>query len=106
MKSLFNEDIPDIPIEAPTGNLGKYQMWKLENKYRKCSNPKERCGNCEHQVTVGGHSRNYHKCNLMGISKSSSTDILLSNVCSRFKIASCLTITPTGKDKYDMPRRN
>ncbi len=67
----------------------KYQRWKWEHKYKKAEkNSSVRCKNCKHlfanmpNCTGGGK---YYKCELLGRSSSSATDIRLSYVCNRFE---------------------
>lgn len=84
MKSLFGEEIEYFPPEQPK-TLGKYQAWKLTHKYRKSESKDIRCKNCEHLCSGEYHNKNYHKCELMGISHSEATDIRVGYVCNLFK---------------------
>jgi hypothetical protein len=43
------------------------------------------CKNCEFLQIVGGGSRNYFKCENVGISSSAATDLRLGGTCPRFK---------------------
>ena len=81
MKSLFNDEIPDVP---PKKAHGKFATWKQENCYRKTRGDKK-CENCKYFCRVIGHTRDYFKCALMGASSSEATDIRASYVCNQFK---------------------
>ena len=78
-------DVPE-PEEKPILR-SKYQRFKWENQYRK-ANTEQKCKNCKHlfynmpNCTGGGK---YYKCELLGRSSSSATDIRLSNVCNRWE---------------------
>ena len=62
----------------------KYQRWKYENNYQKADYLSDiRCKNCKHLFL---HCIKYYKCELLGISSSSATDIRLSNVCKNFEM--------------------
>lgn len=64
----------------------KYQRWKWENKYRKANeNSCVRCAMCKHILSNCVGNSKYYKCELLGISSSSATDIRLSCVCDLFE---------------------
>lgn len=86
---------PDLPIElfpeaeAPEKkSASKYQIWKQENNYRKAVNHNidgKMCAKCKHLLKDTGHSVVYYKCELLGTSHSSATDVRISYVCDRFE---------------------
>ena len=57
----------------------KYLKWKFINQYKKAENNKC-CKNCKHLI-----KSKYYKCELLGISNSTATDIRLSNTCIQFE---------------------
>jgi hypothetical protein len=75
MKSLFNEEIPEVPIKKGRGH---FKDWRQRHHYRK-ANGEQRCGNCRHRLSGA-----YHKCRLQGGSNSAASDIRLSNVCDEW----------------------
>ena len=63
---------------SPLRLYSKYQTWKWKHKYKKVKEKSDiRCKNCKHLLS----ERNYYKCELLGRSSSSATDIRLSYVC-------------------------
>ena len=80
MKSLFNDEIPDVP---PKESKGKYAVWKKVNWYRKSDGDK-RCANCKYFYRTY-HDKAYFKCELLGQSNSEATDIRASYVCNQFR---------------------
>jgi hypothetical protein len=81
MKSLFNEEIPEIPPVEPKG---KYAVWKKDNKYRKATT-EEKCVMCKYFYRIEHHAKTYLKCELLGFSNSEATDIRASYVCNRYE---------------------
>ena len=84
--TLFDVDNKPILITFRS----KYQRWKYENGYTKADAYSDiRCQNCKHLIisryAITPSERNYYKCELLGLSGSSATDIRLSNVCKNFK---------------------
>ena len=67
----------------------KYQEWKFKNNYRKADECSDiRCENCTHCMCHRTRTSKYYKCELLGFSFCSATDIRLSNVCDNFEIIS------------------
>lgn len=65
----------------------KYQKWKYDNHYSKADYMSDiRCKNCIHRFINSMGTKTYYKCELLGISSSSATDIRLSNVCDLFEM--------------------
>jgi len=81
MKSLFNEEIPDI---VPKKVLGKYKIFKANNHYQKSKNPDRQCPYCKHFLIMQTHEKKYFKCKIMGNSSSSASDIRDGHVCDLF----------------------
>ena len=80
--TLFDVDNEPIQIKFKS----KYQRWKYENNYRKADELSDiRCKNCKYLI-IKQYSKNYYKCELLGISGSPATDVRLSNVCNLFEI--------------------
>ena len=61
--------------------LSKYQMFKMNNHYRKAEDKSRSCKTCKWLVKIEYHRKNYYKCELIGISQSIATDIRLSYTC-------------------------
>lgn len=80
--NLFGE-MQDDPKHGPRS--GKYQSFKVLNKYRPSDDKAVRCRNCVNLIGMGGHSKTYYKCKLMGTSMSIATDIRVNHVCEQFK---------------------
>lgn len=79
--NLFGEIQEDSAHIRP----GKYQSFKVLNKYRKSDDGVARCKNCVNLVVNSGHSKTYYKCGMMGISMSIASDIRVNHVCELFK---------------------
>lgn len=83
---LFDYEEPEV---SPLRLYSKYQRWKWEHKYKKAiENSNIRCKNCKHLISklaICPSERNYYKCELLGRSSSSATDIRLSYVCDLFE---------------------
>jgi hypothetical protein len=86
MKSLFGEQIADIPTPKARG---LYQQWKRDHHYRKAVDEK-RCGKCAHLRNCGEHTT-FFKCVLMGCSHSTATDIRKRNTCDLWEQSFHLT---------------
>ena len=86
MEQITLFDVDNIPITMQFKS--KYQKWKFNNNYRKADFMSDiRCKNCRYLITKQC-SKIYNKCELLGISGSSATDIRLSNVCKNFEMYS------------------
>jgi hypothetical protein len=61
----------------------KYLQWKYDNNYREADSKDKCCGNCEFHfaVTYGYNAKIYHKCDVMGVSNCSATDIRVGHIC-------------------------
>lgn len=79
---LFDYEEPEV---SPLRLYSKYQRWKWEHKYKKAEqNSSARCKNCKHLISklaICPSEKNYYKCELLGRSSSSATDIRLGYVC-------------------------
>jgi len=73
--------------------LSKYQLFRLQQNYRKAENVGENCKSCKHLKVNHYHGRrNFYKCKLLSESASAATDIRLSYVCNMW-----------NKDIIDLP---
>ena len=61
-----------------------YQYRKQNLDYR-LGDKNKCCKNCKHLWSFHYHGKNYHKCELIGISQSAATDIRLKNTCKRWE---------------------
>lgn len=88
MKQITLFDVDNQPIKLTF--VSKYQEWKYEQQYRKADYKSDiRCKNCVHLITVRPEcyrGKKYYKCELLGHSSSSATDVRLSNVCNKFEM--------------------
>ena len=70
---------------SPLRLYSKYQTWKWKHKYKKAKDKSDiRCKHCKHLISklaICPSEKNYYKCELLGRSSSSATDIRLSYVC-------------------------
>ena len=79
------EDVKDIAErEAPV--RGHFKVWRSKNNYRR-GNFEECCKSCINFRRVCHHHTAYLKCNLQGISRSTSSDIRASYVCNQYESA-------------------
>ena len=83
MKDLFDREVkpPDMTKKK---QLGVYQQWKARNGYR-LGTKDQCCKLCKNRQSGQYHGKVYHKCNLLGMSHSTATDIRLKNVCNLFE---------------------
>lgn len=81
---IFNNEIPLNKITSKPKVLSKYQRWKMINNYRKSSDKSQICKTCEYHISGKYRTKFLHKCNLLGLSHSSATDIKVFNVCDLF----------------------
>lgn len=78
MKDLWgNEITPKKPKPK-----GRCNAFKIKNNYRKGGT--STCKDCLHIQRFEYHNKYYHKCELLGFSHSTATDIRLSFVCDQF----------------------
>jgi hypothetical protein len=82
MQSLFGEEIPEKD-EKPK-RRGKYQAFKEDNNYRKALLG-EGCRNCHFGFKTAHRTREYWKCEKMGVSHSESSDVRAFNICDLYK---------------------
>ena len=86
MKSLFNEDIPDIPPQDADKEIrGKFKKWKWENLYHRSQMGDICCKNCNNFVRTGAGNKTFFKCKVMGDSRSTASDIRANFVCKNFE---------------------
>lgn len=57
----------------PKRKLTIKQKFRLKYGY----NEKVNCGNCKHCIRINGNNKHYYKCEIIGISSSTATDIRL-----------------------------
>ncbi len=76
MIDLFG-NVHDMELKGES----QYQNFRRVNGYRKTSK-ENRCKNCQHGFKVNFYERLYFKCDLMGVSYSSATDIRMNSVCN------------------------
>jgi hypothetical protein len=60
-----------------------YQRFKTNFNYRK-SGSDMRCGNCKYAQRWEYHNKYYWKCELLGVSRCTATDIRKSYVCDNY----------------------
>ena len=87
----FSDLISDFPfVEEPQEPkpklIGKYQKWKYENKYQKSTENRKCCKFCKHCYPQVHHMRTYYKCDVLGFSHGSATDVRLGYVCNLFEV--------------------
>lgn len=75
--------VSDINSLKVHSKLSDYQIFKINNRYR-LSKDTNKCKNCLYLTSGGGNVRGYYKCELIGVSNSSATDIRLKNVCDKW----------------------
>lgn len=81
--NLFGEN---VEYPSPVKSISNYQKFKGWNNYRKSDNPKMICGTCKH-FTARVFDRTYFKCRLIGLSRSTVTDIAKGHVCNKWELA-------------------
>ncbi len=83
-KNLFGDLVayPEKPKKKT--HMSPYQIFKMRNSYRPKDDNNRRCKNCEHHIIVHFHDKTYHKCEILGISSSSATDIRVNHVCDKW----------------------
>lgn len=74
----------DMFGQTPKKISGGYLEWKIKHRYRP-SDSEDKCKNCNHHILRVGFSKKYHKCELMGMSMCSSSDIRVGHVCDLYK---------------------
>jgi hypothetical protein len=82
MLNLFGEEVKE-PSFKPREKLSIYQQAKKDLCYRKAYG-NESCKNCGNLV-IKEYDKRYFKCNLIGISNCSATDIRLGDYCDRWE---------------------
>ena len=80
--NLFGE-MQEVEV-TPKVHQSPYQLIKAQNKYRLAENKEQSCRRCIHRVPIEFHNKNYHKCEMIGDSRSEATDIRLKNTCNKF----------------------
>jgi len=78
---LFGGESPIADTQAKSG----YKKVLQERGYGKAINKEQCCKNCAHIFKKGFHGKGYYKCELVGCSSSSATDIRLGAVCRMFE---------------------
>lgn len=78
---------PDLFEDDPTPIGDKPKGWVMEKKrrmrYHEAQNDEPSCKTCDHLIKQSYHNKNYYKCELIGISRSESTDIRLKDTCKK-----------------------
>ena len=85
---LKHPDLFGGETKIPEKPRGWVQQRKRDIAYREQANSEDRtkcCKNCKHRITIKFHNRNYHKCALIGVSRSAATDIRLYHHCRLFQ---------------------
>jgi len=62
----------------------RYMYFRLRNDYRD-GTKEQRCATCKHSIQIRFYTKRYRKCNLMGLSRSSASDIRAGGVCDRWE---------------------
>jgi len=73
--NLFGDVVPKRQPKSA------YQLFKEKNKYRESETETRACKNCGHHQAFKPNLKIYHKCALMGVSRSEATDTRLKMVC-------------------------
>ena len=87
MKTVMVPDIfgGDTPMPKP-GN-SPYKNFRMYNNYRRayedCNGQMKNCGNCRYSIQHMPGATRYRKCDLMGVSHSSATDVSNRKVCNK-----------------------
>ncbi len=87
MKDLFGNEYTEMDLvreQISSVGKGKFQIAFEVAGYRR-SEGDERCKNCRYRVTHQ-YSKTYHKCEWIGDTRSTATDIRLRNVCNRWRL--------------------
>ena len=80
MKDLFGQDVTEEQFYKPKKVLNSpYLQWKQRNNYRHCLYAEKSCKTCGYMFR---NCFNYFKCELLGASASTATDIRASSVCN------------------------
>ena len=79
MKDLFGSEISEIETEK----RGYYSERKRQLEYKRSINKNICCKVCKY-CTYHKRTKIYYKCELIGISKSTATDIRTNFVCKNF----------------------
>ncbi len=84
MKDLFGVEITEKEYLAggKPRSLSVYQRRQLGMDYRKAKEGEEQCGECSQHIVMAGA---YHKCKLIGVSRSEATDIRVRHTCDRWE---------------------
>lgn len=77
---IFGNVVEYTPDEY--SNESDYQRFKRINNYRDKENSGS-CKNCTHLISKRFHNKQYYKCELIGDSNSTATDIRLKMVCDK-----------------------
>lgn len=83
MIDLFGNEISEIV--KPKQQYLTLRQKRLEH-YRRSESNTVRCGTCLRHVVCEYHNKRYHKCEVLGLSHSSATDIALRNVCDLWEM--------------------
>lgn len=84
MKDLFGEEVAEFEPRKGTSPYIQFKGWY---NYRLSDSKDVRCKNCEHLLRQHHHDKKYKKCVLMGVSRSSATDIKVGHVCDKWQKA-------------------
>ncbi len=82
---MKNLDIFGGETETYTPPKGPYQKLKADMQYR-LGTKEECCRRCKYMFRKGHHDKGYTKCQWIGDSASSSSDIVQRNVCKKFEL--------------------
>ena len=81
-ENLFGEM---VDVEGKKTQRSPYQRIKNKNRYRGRNIPSQSCKTCKFHIVSDYHNKRYHKCELIGFSPSTATDIKVSNVCDKWE---------------------
>lgn len=76
-KNLFNEEQSESIAKKQQGH---FKQWKFINVYHKSGMPGFCCKNCVHFIPG-----KFNKCNEMGASSSTASDVRVGYVCLQFQ---------------------
>jgi hypothetical protein len=83
--NLFGEKDNKLEFVMSYRQLGKRQKIRKYLNYR-LGNKEKSCRNCSHCIKFDYHNKVYYKCEIIGVSNSTATDIRLKNVCDKHQL--------------------
>lgn len=84
-ENLFGEEM-EYPVFSYRYSEGVIQRIKRQAGYREATDKQKQCRYCTHYVQVSYHDKTYRKCELIGYSHSTATDIRAKDTCNNWSI--------------------